>query len=176
MKKIYLIPFLAILLVGIGSAVFVIPGGYQLTKDEMSEVSDGDIANYMNNNFQIENYKLMENKIIVYYNITYVEPTKNGTETQYKVFTQPKPFIIPKSLWNECINLTTAAVCVDVLVNNEEPLNVSVGLNDNNEKEYRVIYSTYYQAMKEQIAQYKRAKEIRDNSISNELDYLFGEI
>ena len=39
--------------------------------------------------------------------------------------------------------------------------------------ENTTITSTYYQAKREQLKQFARAKIIRDNAIDNELDYLF---
>ncbi len=126
MKKIYLI-LMAVLLVGGVSALVVTNNGYILNKNEMAGVSDSTIANYMANTFGLADYKIVEDKIITYYNITYLEryssfnSETNETETQYRVFTQYKPFIIQKSLWNECTNLTTEAACVDLLVNRETP-------------------------------------------------------
>jgi|AntAceMinimDraft_4_1070372.scaffolds.fasta_scaffold05218_13 hypothetical protein len=182
MKKIYMIPLFAVLLMGIVSALIIIPGGYQLNKDEMASVSDELIANYMLNQFQIADYKLMENRIIIYYNITYVEPTfvtnteTNETETQYKVFTQLKPFIIEKDLWNQCLNITTEETCVAVLVNNPEPFYWTPEVGEDEENVTIEIKSTYLQAYQEQERQYYRAREIRDNAISNDLDELFGMI
>jgi len=167
MNKKIIIPMFALVLIGIVSALIVIDGGYILDKEEMSRVSNSQIANYMTNAFQIESYKIMEDKIIIKYNITYVEPTTNGT---YKVFTQPKPYIIQKSLWNECLNKTTTANCVNILVHNEEPFIYEDGESN------RTIISTYTKAKQEQIRQYERAKEIRDNAISNDLDELFSRI
>lgn len=126
MNKIYLI-LMAVLLVGTVSAIVATSNGYILNKNEMAGVGDNTIATYMQNTFGLADYKIMENKIITYYDITYLEPyfsvnneTKE-TETKYKVFTQYKPFIIQKSLWNECLNKTSQANCVDYLVNREEP-------------------------------------------------------
>jgi len=168
MNKKIIIPMFALVLIGIVSALIVIDGGYILDKEEMAGVTDNQIANYMTNNFQLADYKIMENKIITYYNITYVEPTNNGI---YKVFTQYKPFIIQKDLWNECLNKTTANTCVYILVNNPEPF---VYVDENNES--RTIKSTYAMAYDEQLKQYERTKEIRDNAISNDLDELFDMI
>ena len=165
----------AIILIGLVSALIVIDNGYLLNRDEMSEVTDNQIADYMINTFQIDSYKIMENKIIIKYNITYVEPSSyinenNESVNGYRVFTQPKPFIIQKELWNECLNVTTTATCVDILVNREEPFIYDDG------EENRTITSTYYKAKQEQLRQYERAKEIRDNAISNDLDELFDRI
>lgn len=176
MNKKIIIPMFALALIGIVSALIIIDNGYLLDRDEMSGVTDNQIANYMTNAFQIESYKVMENKIIIKYNITYVEPTSyfnnetNTTESRYKVFTQPKPFIIDKSLWNECLNKTTTANCVNILVHNEEPFVYDDGESN------RTITSTYYKAKQEQLKQYERAKGIRDNAISNDLDELFNRL
>lgn len=185
MKKIYMIPLFAVILVGLVSAFIVLPNGYLLEKSEMAGVNDAVIANYMVNNLNIDSYKLMEEKIIIYYNITYIEPTEyfnnetNLSETRYKVFTQAKPFIINMALWNECLNATSAAACVDVLVNNPTPLTYEV-VEDIGDDEpmitNRTIVSTRYMAEQEQLRQYYRAIEIRDNAIDNELDYLFENI
>jgi len=177
MKKIYMIPLFAVLLVGLVSGFILYDGGYLLDRNEMSEVTNQQIQNYMENTFGIVDHKLMENRIIVYYNITYVEPTSyfnnetNETETRYKVFTQPKPFIIEKELWNTCLNETTQQNCVNILVNNPEPF---IWVID--EETNLTIKSTFLQAYEEQERQYYRAKEIRDNAIDNDLDYLFEQI
>jgi hypothetical protein len=180
-----MIPLFAVILIGIVSAFIVLPNGYLLEKDEMAGINNEVIATYMVNSLNIESYKLMENKIIVYYNITYIEPTEyfngetNETETRYKVFTQPKPFIINIALWNECINLTTEAVCVDLLVNNPTPLvyEVTEDIGDDEPMVYnRTVVSTRYLAEQEQLRQYYRSLKIRDNAIDNELDYLFENI
>ena len=171
MKKIYMIPAFIVILIGIVSAFIILPNGYLLEKDEMANVNNETIATYMLNTFKIADYKIMEDKIIIYYNITYVEPKNNGDEIQYKVFTQMKPFIIEKSLWNTCVNITTPETCIEVLVNYPEPFEYSITVN-----ETITITSTYFQALKEQERQYYRAVKIRDNAIDNELDYLFGRI
>ena len=126
MNKIY-ISLIAILLIGGVSALIATENGYILNRSEMAGVGDNVIANYMVNEFGLADYKIIEDKIITYYNITYLEssqginPETNESETQYRVFTQYKPFIIQKSLWNECTNLTTEAACIDLLVNRETP-------------------------------------------------------
>ena len=126
MKKIYLI-LMAVLLVGSVSALIVTTNGYILNRNEMAGVDDNTIANYMANTFGLADHKIMEDKIITYYNITYLEPHQginpetNESETQYRVFTQLKPFIIQKSLWNECVDLTNEDACIDYLVNRETP-------------------------------------------------------
>ncbi len=165
MNKKIIIPMFAVALLSLVSALVVLDNGYLLDRSEMAGVGNSQIANYMENAFQIESYKIMENKIIIKYNITYVEPKQDGT---YKVFTQPKPFIIQKSLWNECLNKTTTANCVNILVHNEEPFVYDDGESN------RTIVSTYAKAKQEQLRQYDRAKEIRDNAIDNDLDELFG--
>ena len=100
----------------------------------------------------------------------------NRNETQYKVFTQPKPFIIDKSLWNQCLNVTTQETCIEVLVNNPEPFYWTPEVEEDEENVTIEIKSTYLQAYEEQERQYYRAREIRDNAIGNELDYLFENI
>jgi hypothetical protein len=182
MKKIYLM-LMAILLIGGVSALIVTSDGYILNRDEMASVNDNVIASYMVNTFGLADYKIIEDKIITYYNITYLEssqginPETNKSETQYRVFTQYKPFIIQKNLWNECTNLTTQAACIDILVNRETPfVYVTQEATNETEEVNRTITSTYYQAKQEQLRQYERAKAVRDNAINNELDYLFENI
>lgn len=175
MKKRYIISTLIaiIMVISLTSALIVIQVGYQLDKDEMASVTNTQIAQYMTNEFKMVDYKLMEDRIIIYYNITYIEPTNIGNGTQYKVFTQPKPFIIEKTLWNECLSLTSKETCIGILVNNPEPFNYTIPNNlDEEYPEIIEIKSTYLQAYEEQVRQYNRAKEIRDNSISNDLDDL----
>ena len=109
------------------SAIIMLENGFLLEITEMASVTDQQIQNYMTNNLVLADYKLMENKIITYYNITYLEPTNyynpenNPTEKRYRVFTQYKPFIIKKGLWNYCLNKTTPNNCINILVNNPEP-------------------------------------------------------
>lgn len=171
MKKKIIIPIFIFLIVGIVSGFIITNNGYILNKEEMANIGNDAIANYMINNFDIADYKIMENKIIIYYNITYVEPKKTNGKTMYQVFTQYKPFIIEKELWNTCINLTTQANCINLLVNNPEPF-----IWEKNEEENITITSTYLQAYNEQVRQYYKAIKVRDNAIDNELNYLFENI
>ena len=179
MNKKYIM-ILGLLLITTVSAIIVTNNGYILDRSEMAEVSNQEISNYMINTLALADYKIIEDRIIIYYNITYLESESyfnnetGQTETRYRVFTQYKPFIINKELWNDCIDITTKQNCVNVLVNNDEPYTYQI--TENNITTNITIKSTYLQAYEEQERQYHRAKDIRDNAINNDLDELFDMI
>ena len=60
-----------LLLTSFVSGYVIIDNGYMLTKNEMSNLSDETIANYMSNSLLIDSFELKDNKIIIYYNLTY---------------------------------------------------------------------------------------------------------
>lgn len=101
-------------------AIIVLPNGDKLLGDEdFSNVTDDQIQTYMENNLQMTKYKTLDEKIIVYYSIVYIEPTH--VNNNYRVFTQEKPFIISIDLWDFCINKTTKQNCRDYLVDRQTP-------------------------------------------------------
>lgn len=158
-------------------AIITLPNGDKILSDEeLADVTNNQIRNYMENNLEITRHKLLDEKIIVYYNVTYLEPTH--VDNSYKVFTQEKPFKISKELWEKCINKTTNQNCRDYLVDRETPyyLIENNSIVEGNEITYEIINttikSTYLQAYEEQRRQYFRAVEFRDNAISNNLEEL----
>ena len=164
------------MLVGV-MAVTILPNGDRiLEKEEFSNVLDSQIQTYMENDLQITRYKLLDEKIIVYYNITYIEQTHvNDT---YRLFTQEKPFIISIDIWELCINKTTKQNCRNYLVDSITPYyliqNESV-VQDNitfYEITNTTIKSTWLQALEEQDKQYSRAIEFRNKTIENKLEEL----
>jgi len=166
MNKLY-ITLIALLLVGGVSALIVTSNGYILNRNEMAGVGDSTIANYMTNAFGLADYKIMEDKIITYYNVTYLEPYSSNGETKYRVFTQYKPFQIQKSLWNKCVNLTSQSACIDYLVNRETPFvhveNISYQEN-----------VTYYNnvSYEEEVTYYNQTEVINEVEVVDE----FGNI
>lgn len=180
------------MLAGVMAVVTMQNGNKILGDDEFANVTDDQIQTYMENNLEMTRYKLLDEKIIVYYNITYIEPThssytyndsENITHTldkPYKVFTQEKPFTISTDLWERCINKTTKQNCRDYLVDRETPyyLVENASIVEGNETTYEItnttIKSTYLQASEEQDRQYERAIVFRDKAISNELEELFN--
>lgn len=174
MKKIYLTLIIGTFLLA-GTLAFVIldNGDILLEKEEFAQVTDNQIATYMQSVFKLTRYKVMDDKIIVYYNLTYIEPTQNENFS-YKVFIQEKPFKIDINLYNKCMNVTTLEVCKQILVDNEELFVYNETIQNGNETEINTITikSTYLQAKEEQIRLYEKAIGYRDKAIYNELDNL----
>ena len=173
MKKIYLTLIIGIFLLA-GTMAFIIleNGNILIEEDEFAQVTNNQIENYMENNLQITRYKVLNDKILIYYNLTYVEPTQNKNES-YRIFIQEKPFTINIELYNKCINKTSLSNCKSILVDNEEPFiyNETIGEEINT----ITIKSTYLRAYEEQMRLYKKAIGYRDKAIYNELDNL-GEL
>jgi hypothetical protein len=134
-------------LLATATAVITLSDGSRLLgKDELKDVTNQQIATYMENNFAMTRYKVLDDKIVTYYNITYLEPTHSDytyndsnnithtIEDTYRVFTQQKPFVIELSLWELCINKTTKENCKNYLLDREIPYylieNVSYELNN----------------------------------------------
>jgi len=175
-KKIILTIALGFIILASASVFAIITlenGTKLLEKGELAEVTNNQIANYMENNLDMTRYRVLDTKIIVYYNITYVEPT-NG---MYRIFIQEKPFKIPIELWQECLGQASKATCKTILADREEPFEYDPGEIDEitNETMTRTIYSTYYKAYQEQMRQFERAKTFRDKAIYNEMEEL-GEL
>jgi len=175
MKKKLLIAlvFGMILLVGTVTAIITLDNGdLVLENGELAGVTNNQIANYMENSFDLTRHKVMDDKIIVYYDITYVEPTHDGAES-FIVFTQEKPFKISIELWNECLSKTDKDSCKTILVDRDTPFVYDTGeVDDLDEPIMRTIYSTYYQAEQEQLRQFERTKTFRDKAIENEMEEL----
>ena len=170
-KKILLMLVLGtIFLAGAGVIAWtVLPNGdIIIEQNELAQITNQQIANYMINQFDISRHYVADDKIIVYYNIVYLEPLHmNGS---YRVFTQEKPFIIKETVWDFCMNLTNDKqnVCVEYLVHKETITQYNI--TSGNETETLEIKSTKYKAMQEQIRQYHRAVEFRDKAIYNQLE------
>lgn len=175
MKKLLLIGLGIFLLIGAFAFVVLPSGTILLSKQEFSSLTNNQISNYMANNLQMTRYKVMDDRIIVYYNLTYIEPSTNGT---YRVFIQEKPFKIGIDLYEYCLNVTTLQNCKNYLVDRETPFkyNITKSYGQDGEIIYEteeiIITSTYYKAFQEQKSQYERAKKFRDKAIYNSLEDL----
>lgn len=170
-KKILITLILGILsIAGIFGYVVLDNGNIMLEDSEFSQVTNQQIANYMEHNLVITRYTKDNEKIKIYYNITYVEPTHDENNS-YRVFTQEKGFAIGLDLWSKCLNLTSQSNCKNILVDREEPFIYEIQVEENM-TENMTIYSTYYKAYNEQVRQYQRAIEFRDKLNYNELDDL----
>lgn len=177
-KKKYIIGIFMLFLIGTVSAIITLENGDKIVTDaDLQQITEQQISNYMNNTLEMTRYKIVQDNIFVYYNITYLEPTHiNDT---YRVFIQEKPFKIPGELWERCTNKTTVQNCRGYLVDRQTPYylveNVSTG--EGNETTYEIvnttIKSTWLQASEEKDRQYIRALEFKNRSISNDLDELF---
>lgn len=164
-KKIFLILILGIILLGSVISIINLPNGNKLlTKQEFSQLTNNQIFNYMKNNLNMTRYEILDNKILVYYNLTYVEPTHR--DGLYRVFSQEKPFKINIDLYEECLNLTTLQTCKIYLVDRTTPFYYIT--NGNN----RTILSTNYLAIQEQTHQFERVKLMRDKALNNTLEDL----
>jgi len=178
-RKKYLIVTLMFLLVGTVSAIITLENGDKIVSDaELQQTTEQQISNYMDNTLEMTRYKIVGDNIIVYYNITYLEPTH--VNDSYRVFTQEKPFKISGELWELCINKTTNQNCRDYLVDRQTPyyLVENNTIVEGNETTYKItnttIKSTWLQASEEKNRQYTRALEFKSKSINNDLDELFG--
>lgn len=181
-KKIITIAIIGILLLAGVTAIITLENGDKIIESsELSQITDNQIANYMNNSLQITRHKLLNKKIIVYYNITYLEPMH--VNNSYRVFTQEKPFFISIELWKKCLNKTTKSTCKNLLVDRQNPYYLIENITRERElengtiiTEYKetntTIKSTYLQAIEEQTKQYDRAIVFRDKAINNELSEL----
>lgn len=117
-KKIILL--LGIFMLAGVMAVVILPNGDKmLGEEEFVNVADNQIQTHMENNLQMTRHKILNEKIITYYSITYIEPTH--INNSYRVFTQEKPFKISIDLWNFCINKTTKQNCRDYLIDRQTP-------------------------------------------------------
>lgn len=142
-------------------------GDIILEGEEFAGIADGQIANYMSSSFQMTRHKVTPNDILVYYNITYVEPTHvNDT---YKVFRQEKPFKISKTLFDYCMGVADLETCKYYLT--EKPSITKLN-NYPVEGETLIIKSTYLQASEHQLEQYNRSLHYRDLEIYNKLNDL----
>lgn len=167
MRKILLFTIFGILLLA-GSLAFIVQenGDILLNGTEFSEVTNQQIANHLDHNLVMTRYVKTNEKLIPYYNLTYIEPTHDENNS-YRVFTQEKGFPISLDLWNQCLNITTIQNCKNILVDRDTPFIYHEG-----EEDELTIYSTYYKATQEQARQYERAKTFRDKLNYNELDQL----
>lgn len=187
MNKIIIMLLGIFLLTGVTAIVTLSNGNKILSDDELASKTDEQIQSYMENNLEMTRYKLLDEKIIVYYNITYVEPshssyfdnsTNETIDKPYRVFTQEKPFTISKEIWEKCTNKTTKQNCRDYLVDRETVFHLveNVSITEGNETTYEItnttIKSVYLQAQEEQIKQYARAIKFRDKAINNDLEEL----
>lgn len=119
-KKKYMIILFGVMLIASVSAIITLENGNKIVSDaELEQVTDQQISNYMDNNLEMTRYKKVGDDIVVYYNVTYLEPTHNNDT--YRVFTQEKPFKIPGDLWELCINKTTNQNCRDFLADRQTP-------------------------------------------------------
>jgi hypothetical protein len=98
MKKTIIIVFIALMLI---SSVFAFEdlgkGEYLLTETEFSQVSDEAIAQYMANNFNINNVKINNDKLLIYYNIIVIEPSNEQYQVKnidYKTILDYNDFVI----------------------------------------------------------------------------------
>lgn len=169
MKKILLFGLIFGVLLLVGTTAFIVlpNGDIILENNELASLTNQQIANYMANNFDLVSKTLHNGKVIVMYNLTYLEPLQDE-DNSFRVFKQHKPFIISRELLLLCLNQTTIEVCEEFLIHRETPF--TYVLNETN----ITIESTYYQAREEQIRLYHKAIEFRDTAIENEMGGFFN--
>ena len=130
-------------------------GRYILTSAELSELTDQQIADYMINSFTITHIQVHTDKIELAYNLVYVEPNGIGT---YKVFNHGYQTFIPFETLNTCLELTTTANCVGILVTGVEAQTFNLPGN-----ETITITPTYAQAYNHGVSKYNDAIALRDS-------------
>lgn len=134
MKKKILFTILGIFLLATATAILTLSDGSKLiSEEELKTKTDEEIQNPMQNNVVMTRYVKLQDKMLFYYNHTYLEPThsdytyndsNNVTQTivkPYKIFTQEKAYPVSLDLWKKCINKTTESNCRDYLVDRTTP-------------------------------------------------------
>jgi hypothetical protein len=132
-KKLLTIILGIFLLVSATAIITLSNGDKYISAEELSQLSDQQIQNYLQNNFECGDETLLKDKMRIRCNITYIEPThsdythtdeNNQTHTvikPYRSFTQETNFYISNELREKCLNHTTENKCIGYLKTNTEP-------------------------------------------------------
>jgi len=93
------------------------------TKDEFKKLSDNEIKDIMQNDNPLTRIDYLENKIMVYYNVTYLEPTH--VNNNYRKFTQEFGVKITYDEWDLCMEkIGKEEDCINYLVYDLTPHSV----------------------------------------------------
>jgi len=156
-KKIIILTILMIITANNATAITDLGNGeYRITQQEFADLTNQQIAQYMQNSFEIEDISIQQGGIQILYNTVMIQPYNDGT-TDYHVFNHAFPAYITYDNLNLCIEMTTIETCVQLLV--YEPNLQEYNINN----ETITIESTYYQAYQFGLRQYQKTISMRDN-------------